>query len=557
MKESKKIERLFQEKFKDFEATPPSNSWNAIASKMNSTEKEKKKLPFFFTLSHIAASIVLIGFLSLNYDELKTTINFSKSSEINSENKKIVEKDESKKIKNENKTNNENNLNNTKIVENNSFEIEKNNSFEKKKNGNIVSVDNTTNPINDRKNKTSKYKNLTNVDVENIVNSTINKKTNKNSNKENINNKISDEIISSNNSVSNLENQDNNFYNQKGYNQNSTPSLIGELENQENNFYNQKGSNQNSTPSLIGEFNANTSSELINNTNDNINSLEKLVFTDIAKYELADSIQITLNQKIENPLEILLREIERKEIAYEKEERSKWALGTTIAPVYFNSIEGGSPIDPVFKNSSKDFRSTTGFGLNASYDISKRLSVKSGINFINMNYLTNDVAYQSNIKLVNSNPSNINRNQFGITLAFTSKENMLQAFGDIDNFISNNIGSLRQEIGYVEVPMELGYKFVDKKLKIELIGGFSTLFLSNNSISLIKNDLELEIGKASNLNKIHFSSNVGLGFKYSFWKAFSANFQPMFKYQINPFSQNAGDFRPYFIGLNTGLSYQF
>ena len=29
---------------------------------------------------------------------------------------------------------------------------------------------------------------------------------------------------------------------------------------------------------------------------------------------------------------------------------------------------------------------------------------------------------------------------------------------------------------------------------------------------------------------------------------FSSNFQPMFKYQINPFSQNAGDFRPYFIG---------
>jgi len=543
MKESKKIERLFQEKFKDFEATPPSNSWNAVASKMNSTEKEKKKLPFFFTLSHIAASIVLIGFLSLNYDELKTTINFSKSSEINSKNKKIVEKEESNKIKNEN------NLNTTKTVENNSFE--------KKKNGNIVSVDNTANTAKDRKNKTRNYNNLINVDAENVVNSTINKKTNKNSNKENINGKISDEIISSNSLGSNLENQDNNFYNQKGSNQNSTPSIISELVNQDNNFYNQKDSNQNSTPSLISDFDSNTSSELINNTIDNINSQEKLVFTDISKYELVDSLQITLNQKIENPLELLLREIERKEIAYEKEERSKWALGTTIAPVYFNSIEGGSPIDPVFKNSLKDFRSTTGFGLNASYDISKRLSVKSGINFINMNYLTNDVAYQSNIKLVNSNPSNINRNQFGITLAFTSKENMLQAFGDIDNFISNNIGSLRQEIGYVEVPMELGYKFVDKKLKIELIGGFSTLFLSNNSISLIKNDLELEIGKASNLNKIHFSSNVGLGFKYSFWKAFSANFQPMFKYQINPFSQNSGDFRPYFIGLNTGLSYQF
>jgi hypothetical protein len=437
----------------------------------------------------------------------------------------MVEKEVPKKANKDNKTKNKNNLNLT-----NSVEIQKKNSVEKKNNEIIVSVDKTTNNIKDRKNKTRKYKNLINVDSENVVNSTINKRTNKNSNKENVNSKINDEIIFLNSSVSNLENKDNNFYNQKGSNQNSTSSLISELD---------------------------TSSKLVNNAIDNINSQEKLVFTDISKYELVDSIQISLNQKIENPLELLLKEIERKEIAYEKEERSKWALGTTIAPVYFNSLEGGSPIDPVFKKNSKDFRSTTGFGLNASYNISKRLSVKSGINFINMNYLTNDVAYQSNIKLVNSNPSNINRNQFGITLAFTSKENMLEAFGNIDNFISNNIGSLRQEIGYVEVPMELGYKIVDKKLKVELIGGLSTLFLSNNSISLIKNDLELEIGKASNLNKIHFSSNFGLGFRYGFWKAFSANFQPMFKYQINPLSENAGGFKPYFIGLNTGLSYQF
>jgi hypothetical protein len=77
MRESKKIERLFQEKFKDFEAIPPSNSWNIITSKMNTSEKEKRKLPFFFTFAHIAATFILIGFLSLNYDELKTNINFS------------------------------------------------------------------------------------------------------------------------------------------------------------------------------------------------------------------------------------------------------------------------------------------------------------------------------------------------------------------------------------------------------------------------------------------------------------------------------------------------
>ena len=39
MKENKNRERLFQEKFKDFEATPPSMAWDAIVSRL----EEKKE----------------------------------------------------------------------------------------------------------------------------------------------------------------------------------------------------------------------------------------------------------------------------------------------------------------------------------------------------------------------------------------------------------------------------------------------------------------------------------------------------------------------------------
>ena len=83
------------------------------------------------------------------------------------------------------------------------------------------------------------------------------------------------------------------------------------------------------------------------------------------------------------------------------------------------------------------------------------------------------------------------------------------------------------------------------------------MFLSKNSISLLSNNSYMELGKANNLNNIHFSSNVGLGFKYSFWKSFNANLQPMFKYQINTFSENTSNFKPYFIGLYTGVSFSF
>lgn len=66
MKENKNIERLFQEKFKDFEATPPQESWDFIASRLE--EKKKRVIPIWFRYSRIVASLFLIGTLIWNYN---------------------------------------------------------------------------------------------------------------------------------------------------------------------------------------------------------------------------------------------------------------------------------------------------------------------------------------------------------------------------------------------------------------------------------------------------------------------------------------------------------
>ena len=112
-------------------------------------------------------------------------------------------------------------------------------------------------------------------------------------------------------------------------------------------------------------------------------------------------------------------------------------------------------------------------------------------------------------------------------------------------------------MGYIEVPMELSYKLIDKKFGVALIGGFSTLFLNQNKIDLVSPELNTTIGEANNLNNVHVSSNIGVGVKYRFAKAFEANFEPTFKYQLNMFSNDAGNFKPYLFGLYTGVSYRF
>jgi deoxyribodipyrimidine photolyase len=42
MNDKKNIERLFQERFKDFEVAPPENAWQNIAARLEKKESKKR-----------------------------------------------------------------------------------------------------------------------------------------------------------------------------------------------------------------------------------------------------------------------------------------------------------------------------------------------------------------------------------------------------------------------------------------------------------------------------------------------------------------------------------
>ena len=99
MKEQKNIERLFQEKFKDFEVAPPEMAWKNIESKLNEKKKKRRVIPFWFKSSGIAASL-LLGFYTYTF--------FNKSSNIDVKNDSntIVIDDKNNSSKTENVNNN-------------------------------------------------------------------------------------------------------------------------------------------------------------------------------------------------------------------------------------------------------------------------------------------------------------------------------------------------------------------------------------------------------------------------------------------------------------------
>ena len=118
-------------------------------------------------------------------------------------------------------------------------------------------------------------------------------------------------------------------------------------------------------------------------------------------------------------------------------------------------------------------------------------------------------------------------------------------------------GRMVQQMGYVEVPVELSYALVNKKFGVNVIGGFSSLFLVDNAVSLESQGFVTEMGEANNVNDINFSANAGIGLDYQFSPKIRFSLEPVFKYQLNTFSDTAGDFRPYTIGVYSGVNFRF
>ena len=552
MKDNKNIERLFQEKFKDFEALPPQDSWDIIASRLNEKKKKKRILPIWFQFSGIAASLFIIGSLIWNFSgESNTTevpnsnntiVNTedskgnSNNSNITSPNKEAIVYDSQSNEENlDKKSNNSINQYNEKSIDEKLVKSKlKNNSSRRNglvSNGKLQNdIDASSNQKGFKKGKNNFKKqssSVTNSEKALVANTEKNKAKRKSKSKSNKNNSDFENLFDDNNVVDN----------------------------------NREDKNAINKETIDAFFENKTSNTTTITNNDSItkqtNNSDVVVSNEIITQ---DSTLVAEVSKETNLLEELLKEKEVGKNEDEKEEkRSKWAISTNASPVYFNSLAQGSSIDQQFDSNSKNYATTLSLGIAGSYAINNKLSLKTGVNNINISYNTNDVLFDARMNNVENNIPTISRNPEASNMVFSSKVGNVETLsGDVENvIIENNVGALQQNISYIEVPLELSYKLLDKKFGIEVIGGMSTLFLNQNNISLVANGIEMEVGRANNLNNIHFSSNVGLGFKYNFWKSFNANFQPMFKYQINTFSENSGNFKPYFIGLYTGVSFSF
>jgi hypothetical protein len=253
---------------------------------------------------------------------------------------------------------------------------------------------------------------------------------------------------------------------------------------------------------------------------------------------------------------------------------NKWSVAAMATPTYYSRISSGQNDEARdLMNSEKPAASYSG-GLSFSYKINKRISVQTGVYYSSFGQKVNGISSYAGFHNYISAKGG---SDFGIqtsagTIISTNNDLYLMdnqgarvltkytanVFDPVKANLTYLDNSVMQNFNYLEFPLLVRYKLIDKKIDFNVIGGLSYNLLISNSASSYNNGVKYYVGETEGLSPVTFSSSLGLGVGYNFSKKISFNLEPTFRYYLTPFGGLIGSaIHPYSFGILSGLSYKF
>ena len=491
MKDKKNIDRLFTERFKDFEASPSPEVWDRIREKLKEEEDDRKIVPIWWKLAGVAALLAL----------LLTAGKF------------VFFPD--------------NDTNSPVFVQENSTE-------EQLEQDGLKTVEPGTEVVRSATKEEATEDNLTEASTTSIAQEDLKSvkegrskldKDPKPSNKTNPS--LQQQEVSTTADVAATVAVKNQTKSEKEYKNNAdVGAAVTETENKQE--IQKDPATEIVTPIDSKTTDAVAGAEVRDNNSDLRDSSVK---TDPALengLNTEEAVAETDDQKKEEEKPSILDAIEEQNEAIaqnqQDEKEDRWEVTPNLAPVYYNSIASGSSLDPAFADNPQTGDINMSYGVQVGYQIADRLTIRSGVSNVDLGYTTGGVELATGP--VSTALRSVNYSNQGTVLsaydAGTIRPPAPGAENDpLSNLTPKSVGGnaeVSQNLSYFEVPMELKYDVLDSRFGISMIGGFSTLILSDNEISVRDGDFRSTIGEANNLNDLSFSTNVGLGFDYKFSK---------------------------------------
>ncbi|MHA7055609.1 amidase domain-containing protein [Aquimarina sp. M1] len=559
MSDKKNIDRLFQEKFKNFEVAPDDAVWKKIQAQKNKDRKRVLLIPFWYRIAGVAALIAItitVGSVLLKDTTIPdpaVVTEDRKNKDLIPNKNHVIAKDElvdvqkNQESRDNDGTSKNSNSDNEAITQNSlqttdrkdtSFDIRTatENSISKKKDATLI-----TKNTSDKKELPNASKTEKNV----RITTSSNQKKNK---------ILSEQQTNITSAVTDLKNT-------SAFNKDRQKASDGIF------------SDENTKNEIVGN-NTSSNKELENLTEKKNSYVRPSNKQDEIKESVADNTKATnlndekvsnqnTNQSKDNDKKSIFDAIKDKEqketVVAETNNGKKWNISPNVAPVYYDSF-GGSSIDPQFSDNNKQGEVNLSYGVQVAYAISKRFIVRSGVHKVDVGYNTEDVGF--GISSITRGDNSLTNEQSIVVSDYQGgPASFAPAPVDVNDEIlvkSQNPGLLNHSIGYIEVPLELKYSLTDSKIGIHMIGGVSTLFLEDEEVSIIAGSFQNEnVEREDTVNDISFSGNIGIGFDYKLSDQFQINMEPIFKYQFNGFKESAQDFKPYYFGIYTGISFKF
>jgi hypothetical protein len=252
----------------------------------------------------------------------------------------------------------------------------------------------------------------------------------------------------------------------------------------------------------------------------------------------------------------------------------RWSIAALASPTYYSGFSTGSDNASQLSSSEQAVVSYSG-GVALTYKISKRFSVQSGLYYSSLGQEVDGInsfagfqAYvyskgDHNFEVLTTNGT-IYINNRDVFLTSGGQDKRVITAYDNDVFdpkkasLSPLSNSIQQNFSYLEVPVVLRYKLIDRAIDVNMTGGLSYNMLVGNSVYTVVDGTKYTFGETKGLNSFMVSSSIGMGMEYSFSAKLSLNLEPTFRYYLNPFTgASSSSVHPYSFGIFSGLSYKF
>jgi hypothetical protein len=521
MSEKKEINRLFQERFKDFEPVTPPGAWDNIENQLPPKRKKRKAAWIFY--SGIAAGLAML--FSLFYYSTYSTQAIEKSQLVNEDPATMPELEGTGVHTITNRQSQSSNA--RSVTSTGTDRTSTQNAARDPLKAPNTSNDNTFNTIVINEKAQKSDQDMATINTPADSQSTAGKTGNQRS------------TITKNNAVkpaSKLRyNKDLNIGNLPSTTptavvENGTKAKTTTQKNPETSFKNQSTKKH---PVTIGEASIAA-----------VDQSEALV-------EKRDTLS---NKLIEDAL--AQQELESDTLDIKALDRSRFRGSTLIAPVYSNA--GGSSLNNTVANNERSAGYNLSYGVALGYELNNRWSIRAGVHKVDVSYNTQNVRYGEVTQP--SAPASGIFNHTDVSSA-VGPSGISSSAGFAQELVSNSFqglnGELSQQLGYIEVPLEVRYNLINSRIKVSMTGGFSALFLQENSVRIVGDNQRLELGSDDNFKEFNQSANFGIGLDYGITDQLGIMLEPMFKYQLGALESNTAGFRPYTIALYSGLTFSF